>query len=282
MSKKEFSGRDFFIRHTVENDQPHNNTKTDHFNATESIMILIKGKGVYCLEGNRYPLSDGDVVVMGMDTVHSFRFEETGFHERLSIYFSSSILSPFWEHELPVMEMFRVQASGHCSCYSPGEYHPKELDTVVSELCRLTDLQYDTHTAMDEARIHMLILRLLFLLYDCYEKQKFSGTVHANPNTDVMVICRYIKEHFTEDLSYSTIQNKFFVSRYFLSVVFRQNTGLTLTEYILHTRLLKVNALVQQGYGLVNAASMAGFKNYSNFYKEFKKHRNISPKEYYR
>ncbi len=281
MSRIELSGKHFLIHHTVENEQPHNNTSIDHFNDTAMIMVLVRGSGTYSLEGQLYQLTDGDIVVMGMDMLHSFRFEEKGPHERLSIYFSSSILSPFWEHELPLMEMFNGQLSGHGSHCSFQDYNKEEIGEIVSELCRLTDAQAESFTTMDNARVHLLILRLLFSLYDSFEKQSFSRPNSFDKTSTVLAICRYIKENLTEDLSYSSIQNKFFVSRYFLSTVFRQNTCLTLTEYILHTRLLKVNALVRQGIGIMRAAEMAGFRNYSHFYKEFKKYKNVSPREYF-
>ena len=282
MLRNEFAGENLLIRHTVNTDSPHDNKNYDHFNDTETITLLIHGRGTYFMEGNRYSLTDGDIVVMGMDAIHSFSFEEKGYHERLSIYFSTSVLSPFWEHELPLMQMFSGRDSGQGSHYSKGDYDQKEIGTVVTELCRMTDTLAAPYSPMDEARVHLLVLRLLFALYDSYEKNRFSNPADSGTNTVVMSICRYIKENLTGELSYADIQSKFFVSRYFLSVQFRQHTGLTLTEYILHTRLLKINALVRQGFGITKASEMAGFKNYSQFYKEFKKHKNVSPREYYR
>jgi len=282
LQRREFDGKNILVRHTIKNDGPHNNTNYDHFNDTATIMLMLHGNGMYFMEGNQYPLTDGDIVVMGMDAIHSFHFEEKGYHERLSIYFSSSVLSPFWEHELPLMQMFSGQDTSRGSHYSREDYDQEEIGRVVAELCRMTDTLTAPYTPMDEARVHLLILRLLFSLYDSFEKKRFSNPSASNRNTIVMAICRYIKENLTEELTYSSIQNKFFVSRYFLSVQFRQNTGLTLTEYILHTRLLKVNALVRQGIGITKASEMAGFRNYSQFYKEFKKHKNVSPREYYR
>lgn len=281
MERNEFSGKHFLITHTVEENQPHTTDSEAHFNDTATITVLIHGSGKYFMEGNVFPLKSGDIVTMGMDAIHSFHFEEEGFHERLSIYFSSSVLSPFWEYELPLMQMFNGQTTEIGSHYSPSDYNQEEIGRAISELCRLTDASHESCSPMDEARVQLLVLRILFSLYDSFEKRRFSAPINSGRNGAVADICKYIRENLTEDLSYAGIQKRFFVSRYFLSVIFCQNTGLTLTEYILHTRLLKVNALVRQGMGITKASEMAGFRNYSQFYKEFKKHKQISPREYY-
>ena len=82
-------------------------------------------------------------------------------------------------------------------------------------------------------------------------------------------------------LTYEHLQDKFLVSRYQLTEIFRRSTGMTLTEYILQKRLMKVISLVRDGTGIERAAFQAGFRNYSHFYKEFVKHKNISPQKYF-
>ena len=78
------------------------------------------------------------------------------------------------------------------------------------------------------------------------------------------------------------LQNRFFVSRYQLTEVFRRSTGMTLTGYIIYKRLMFVKSLVRSGEGIENAAYKAGFNTYSHFYKEFKKRYATSPKKYFR
>ena len=67
-----------------------------------------------------------------------------------------------------------------------------------------------------------------------------------------------------------------------IDVRVQYNTGMTLTEYILQKRLIKVAELVRNGAGIERAAGDAGFHNYSHFYKEFVKHKGTSPRKYFK
>ena len=95
-------------------------------------------------------------------------------------------------------------------------------------------------------------------------------------------ICKYIDGHLQEDLSYERLQNLFYISRYHLSRKFPQQTGKTLTEYVIFRRLLRACDLVKGGMGIEDAAYQSGFNTYSHFYKEFLRTFGLSPKEYLR
>ena len=128
--------------------------------------------------------------------------------------------------------------------------------------------------------MHLCVLQLLFALYDA-QKSFPHPAPHHDRDSLTWDICKYIQEHLTEELTYQHLQNQFFISRYQLTEVFRRNTGMTLTEYILQKRLMQVTALVRGGAGLESAVYNAGFRSYSHFYKEFVKRHNTSPRNYY-
>ena len=94
-------------------------------------------------------------------------------------------------------------------------------------------------------------------------------------------ICKYIDEHLQENLSYKHMQKIFFVSRYYLATKFLQQTGMTLTKYVILRRLCHTCALAKNGMTIEEAAYQSGFNNYSHFYKEFTKNFRLSPREYF-
>ncbi len=268
-------GKYFRATHTIEETGPHLTIPYDYYDETFAVTIILQGKGVCCVEGNSYPLNNGDLVILSPDESRSFHFEQEGRHERLSLYFTDALLTDFCDYVLPLQRMFRARPLGVGNRYTAADYPSQQIASLFQQFCtRMAEESPDR-----EARIHLLILQLLFELYSCVKPLPVQN---GSQSTVVTELCSYIKDHLDQDLSYTALQNRFFVSRYQLTEVFRRGTGMTLTEYIIYKRLMCVMSLVRSGEGIENAAYKAGFHTYSHFYKEFKKRYATSPKKYFR
>ncbi len=281
MAKTTYSGKFFRLTHTLEETGPHLTHPNSYFDETFTVCVLLRGKGKCYVNSVCYPLQEGDILILGMDEIRLFQFEQEGCHERMSLYCSSSVLSPLWEYELPLMRMFFEHPSGTGNKLSCGDYDRSVLE-MISQLCNMVDStqHLPEPDPMLKARMHLLVLQILFALYD--SNRKLSPPEDKREYTDTTYkISRYIHDHLAEDLTQQRLQEQLQVSRYQLTKVFRKNTGMSLSDYILQTRLIKVSALVQGGMGLEGAAYHAGFRSYSHFYKQFVKNKGVSPSIYY-
>lgn len=277
MSQQEYKGPFFRITHTIEGEGPHLTNPHDYYDDTYTVTVVLYGEGACYIEGNGYKLSDGDLVVISPDEIRHFKFAQSGYHERVSLYFSKTLLSSMWELELLLIQIFRKDPPGIGNKYTAQDYNRETVMYIIDNLCSIIQ---NADLSMKDSRIHLLILELLFTLYDS-QKPAVMPLSNQAQDSKIWEICRYIKEHLSDNLSYSQLQARFFVSRYQLTEVFKRTTGMTLTEYITHKRLLQVTTLVCNGDGIESAAYRSGFHTYSHFYKEFKKRYKLSPKEYY-
>lgn len=280
MSKTTFSGKNFSFTRTVETKGPHITLLSDHYEDSYMITVLIRGGGKCYIEGNCYELCSGDIIAVSQEEIHSFHFDQNSPHERFSIYFSENIIAPLIDYQPDLMSIFTSRPLGIGNVFSQKEYANSNISEILDEFCQISRKYNNTFSPIEQARLHILILGLLFGLYDCCNARNFSVNC-LESNSDIPKICRYINDNLTDDLSYQSIQKKFYVSRHHLSVLFLQNTGITFTEYVLQKRLNRVSALVKQGYTISSAAEAAGFSNYSNFYKIFVKRKKVSPQKYY-
>lgn len=276
MARREFASKYFRITHTVEEEGPHPTIPHDFYDEEYTVTVILHGGGTCFVEGNGHTLGDGVIVTTSPEEIHSYRLTQTGYHERLTVYFSGAVLSPLWEYELPLMQIFHGHPPGVGNCYTPDRYDDSQVLPVVE---KLRDLVADEKSTHRDGYAHLLILQVLILLS---QAGKTAGESSIVPDEKTGQICRYIKENLTRDLTYEHLQEQFLVSRYQLSCVFRHNTGMTLTEYILHKRLAQAMALIRDGEGLESAAYRAGFHTYSHFYKAFKKRYGASPKAFFK
>lgn len=90
----------------------------------------------------------------------------------------------------------------------------------------------------------------------------------------------YIEEHLEEDLSLETLAKQFFVSKYHIAHVFKDNIGMSIHQYITKKRLNLCQEAISGGMSITDAYHRFGFGDYSSFYRSFKKEFGISPKDY--
>jgi YesN/AraC family two-component response regulator len=91
----------------------------------------------------------------------------------------------------------------------------------------------------------------------------------------------YIKRNCAEKLSLDSLAREVFLSKSYLSSIFKKETGMSLTAYITKVRVEKSKKLLlEDNASLAHISSQCGFKDQSYFTKVFKKETGVSPKRF--
>ncbi len=91
----------------------------------------------------------------------------------------------------------------------------------------------------------------------------------------------YIRQNYDRKLSLDDIAQHVYLSRSYLSSLFREEAGQTLFSYINQVRVEKSKLfLMDPSISLAEAAALCGFEDQSYFTKVFRKHTGLSPKQY--
>ncbi len=94
-------------------------------------------------------------------------------------------------------------------------------------------------------------------------------------------VTNYVLHHLSEPIKTEDIAKALFFSRSRLSTRFREETGVTLTDYILKEKSIEGKRLLRYTDKSVSAISeYLGFSSQSHFNRVFKKYIGITPKEY--
>lgn len=88
----------------------------------------------------------------------------------------------------------------------------------------------------------------------------------------------YVMENFQDpDLNVSLTAMHFNITPTYLSQLFKEQTGLSLLEFINHTRVEKVRELLETGMSVVEICGQTGFRSSGALIRVFKKETGITP-----
>lgn len=102
----------------------------------------------------------------------------------------------------------------------------------------------------------------------------------AYENVLYLNLCDFINNHLDEDLSLERLAAFFYVSKYHISHIFKDNMGISLHQYITKKRLQASKNGILSGIPFTEVYHQYGFHDYTSFYRAFKKEFGSSPKEY--
>lgn len=97
----------------------------------------------------------------------------------------------------------------------------------------------------------------------------------------IRTACLEVLAHIEEDVSVRSLSEKLYISKAYLSELFKQSTGISLLEYITMVKIERAKYLLLSGT-LKNyeVADRLGFKDHEYFSKIFKKVSGLSPNEF--
>ena len=117
-----------------------------------------------------------------------------------------------------------------------------------------------------------LVLTISRLAYEQFNQHKITqDALYQN-------ICDFIEHNIDENLSLDNIAGHFFLSKFYISHVFKDNIGISIHKYIAKKRLQLCHDAIMGGEPISQVYTEYGFEDYSSFYRAFKNEYSCSPK----
>ena len=240
-----------------------------HFHEFHKLLIVLSGTGGYWIDGERYQLKSGDMALIGSRLVHRPEFEQE--YERIIIY-----ISP---------EFLRASSAPDCDltqCFSGTERRILRLPAKERERFLVRVRKLEEELASGEAGKDILSRgRLLRLLVEAYRLMRQGGYALVQPmrprDERVTAMLRYIDGHIQEEITVEALAEQFFLSKYHMMRLFRENTGVTIHSYIVDRRLMTAKDMISRGLGATEACYKAGFNSYCTFCRAYNKRFGMSP-----
>ena len=242
-----------------------------HYHEFCKLLLLISGRGGYVVDGQRYLLQPGDVVLIGSRSAHRPELEEDSAYERIIIYIDPEFLQRSSTAECDLMQLFSAR---HGHVLRLRETERKQVFSLANTLEKeLSGAEFGREILSNGA-----LLRLLVEIGRCQRKE---GALNLRPVTPedprVTEWMGYLDRHLSEDLDMDALAEHFYISKFHMMRLFRQQTGFTIHTYLLQRRLLAARQLMERGMRATEACYRCGFRSYSSFTRAYNKHFGTTP-----
>ena len=238
-----------------------------HYHDFYKILFFRSGAGDYVVEGQRYRLQPGDIVLVGARCVHRPEIEEGNPYERVILYIDPSYLQQCSTESCQLADIFQGGA-----VLRLRETDRKKIDSLVTSLEKEMSGQGYGRDVLCSA----WLLRLLVEIGRCCQDAENPQPVMSD-HPRVRQWLQYMDQHLTEDLDVDSLAETFYISKYHMMRLFHKETGFTVHTYLSHRRLLYARELMNGGMRATEACYRCGFRSYSSFTRSYGKYFGTTP-----
>ena len=266
-----------YLIHHTRDEQPCNENFKIHSHEMNELLYIISGEGNFFVEGREYPITPNCIYIMKPGETHRMNISENMPYERISIHFSSSILSSIDSQE-KLLDAFRNRDIGTLNCYTKDILSSELVYTCLDNLSTNISKKQLEDTYNIRLILLSYLLPILSEINSCFYTHYLKEDYIEEKNT-IRLVIEYINNNLIEDLSLDTLSDIFFISKSYLNTQFKETTGTTIWNYIIIKRLAIARAQIQNGISIKKAFTNSGFSDYSSFYRRYISRFGVSPSE---
>jgi len=242
-----------------------------HYHEFCKILLLVSGQGSYYVEGQRYSLIPGDIVLIGSRSVHKPELEAGVPYERIIIYISPDYLQQISAEDADLLSVFDGKR-GHV--LRPVESRRRKLFGIAAALEENLSKPGFGQEILSRCELARLVVEIGRSFRD---KRSDLPSPILPGNKRILEIMEYLDGNLSEDIDMDALAERFYISKYHMMRLFRRETGETVYGYLTQKRLLRSRQLMDGGMSATQACYACGFHSYSSFTRAYGKYFGTTP-----
>lgn len=243
-----------------------------HYHPEYEITLILKGKGIRFVGDNAEKYDDNDLVALAPNIPHHWKSNtDYSISQAIIIQFKEEVFGEaFWSlsEMVEIKDLFKKMKFGL-------------RFVITNEVIALMNSMRDSEGIDRLNQFISLLSALSKLDQNTLISLNYFETATNPVKSRLDQIYLLVNKHFKEDISQKDFADKIGLTKESLSRYFKQVTQQNFINYLIEYRIAYASMLLKEtNMKIVEVAYESGFNNLSNFNRQFKKIKEISPSGY--
>ncbi len=256
--------------------------KTRHYHETAELFLLMEGERYYFVDRYVYHMKPMSAVLIPPGQIHkTSTVRDVPEHRRFLIHYSREAFGDM------IRATYGMDYEDFCLKYNGlVNFRPESWQRILEAYRRLKGefAQEDYYLPMVKQQAYeilMLYARELDQVRSREEEGQVETPVESGVYSTIHQVTRYLNEHFPEEVKIDTLCEHFFISRSYLTRLFKETTGITIVQYLTVVRIRQAARLLREtDLAVTEVSDRCGFGDVTYFEKVFRRLRGMTPRQY--
>jgi len=245
-----------------------------HFHENYEIYLFLSGNVDYYIEENHYQLQRGHLFVMNDKEIHRVSVHDSSPYRRVVVHFDRRMVTMMNTPTTNILACFRDHQPGIGNALVVNE---TQLQDICAKIDMLGEVSKSSTYGSDVLAIACLA-ELLVKINGLFNQIRLESPERSS--SLIGEIIQYIASNLDRKLTLDLIADQFLIDKFYLSHLFHAETGDTVYQYILIKKIAIAKRFLSEGKTVSETCDLAGFNNYNNFIRTFKKIAGTTPGRY--
>lgn len=243
-----------------------------HFHSAVEIIMPITGEVIYTVADSTYRVQSNEVLIIPPNTVHSLFM-----HEGSSRYLL--LFEP--DHIFGMRDMQLIEGLLKTPIYLTGQSESQE--SIRSLLMQVVSC-YERREFLWNSLCYAALIQMYARLGQFNMTREMTRYDEKSQRIDPEIVDSarlYIDQNYMRDITLTDVSNFTGFSKCYFSRVFKQQLGLSFSEYLRHKRIsMAEELLIHSRQPIQEIAMNAGFGSVATFNRVFRDAKNCTPSRF--
>lgn len=231
-------------------------------------FIVLDGEGTLQYDGTVYKLEKGYCVFIDCHKKYSHRSSKEHLWHLNWVHFYGTNMDGIYEKYLN---------RGGCPCFQTNE-----IETYKSLLFNIYNIA-NLDSNVRDMMIFEKLASLLTMTMAESRKNERSTLEASSTKAKLLEIKNYLDTHYMEKVPLATLEQMFFINKFYLTRIFKENFGISINNYLIQKRITDAKYQLRfTDKTIEEIGHSCGMADASYFNRVFKKVEGISPREFRR
>lgn len=243
------------------------------------LVYVVSGKAIHTLNGEERVIQKGDYFFVDYGTIHSYISSGTGKLEIINCLFISEFIDKTLKNKHSFDEIvnnYMIRNNNAVINVSPANMFFRDSEGYIKELLYKC---MDEYTTRESGYLEIIRSKLIEIIILTMRKNSTSQSLCSDD------LCRkiiaYTEENFLKKDILKTVSKETFFSVSYLSRRFKENVGITFTEYLRKVRIEKsMSLLANTDKKIIEIAELCGYSDMKSFNSIFKEKLGVTPRKF--